>query len=212
MKALGMIEVYSFTTAVCVGDVAAKAADVKVIAFDRNRPISPDVPAPLVMIVKIEGEVAAVRAAVEAGVAYAKEKGKYIVSHIIPRPEEGTENMAYLMDINKDKYNKKIPKSFKGVEVEAPAKRGSIGLLEVQGLVASIEGLDAMLKTSDVRLVHTEKRLGGRLVTIVITGSVSAVKSAVEAGNKNASALGEIFGCEVIANPHDEILKFFDMD
>ena len=78
MKALGMIEVYSFTTAVCVGDVAAKAADVKVIAFDRNRPISPDVPAPLVMIVKIEGEVAAVRAAVEAGVAYAKEKGKYI--------------------------------------------------------------------------------------------------------------------------------------
>ena len=212
MKALGMIEVYSFTTAVCVGDVAAKAADVKVIAFDRNRPISPDVPAPLVMIVKIEGEVAAVRAAVDAGVAYAKEKGKYIVSHIIPRPEEGTENMAYLMDINKDKYNKKIPKSFKGVEVEAPAKRGSIGLLEVQGLVASIEGLDAMLKTSDVRLVHTEKRLGGRLVTIVITGSVSAVKSAVEAGNKNASALGEIFGCEVIANPHDEILKFFDMD
>ncbi len=212
MKALGMIEVYSFTTAVCVGDVAAKAADVKVIAFDRNRPISPDVPAPLVMIVKIEGEVAAVRAAVEAGVNYAKEKGKYIVSHIIARPDDDTENMAYLMDINKDKYNKKIPKSFRGMEIEAPANKGSIGLLEVQGLVASIEGLDAMLKTSEVRLVHTEKRLGGRLVTIVITGSVSAVKSAIEAGNKNASELGEIFGCEVIANPHDEILKFFDME
>ena len=212
MKALGMIEVYSFTTAVCVGDIAAKAADVKVIAFDRNRPISPDVPAPLVMIVKIEGEVAAVRAAVEAGVNYAKEKGKYIVSHIIARPDDDTENMAYLMDINKDKYNKKIPKSFRGMEIEAPANKGSIGLLEVQGLVASIEGLDAMLKTSEVRLVHTEKRLGGRLVTIVITGSVSAVKSAIEAGNKNASELGEIFGCEVIANPHDEILKFFDME
>ena len=212
MKALGMIEVYSFTTAVCVGDIAAKAADVKVIAFDRNRPISPDVPAPLVMIVKIEGEVAAVRAAVEAGVNYAKEKGKYIVSHIIARPDDDTENMAYLMDINKDKYNKKIPKSFRGMEIEAPANKGSIGLLEVQGLVASIEGLDAMLKTTEVRLVHTEKRLGGRLVTIVITGSVSAVKSAIEAGNKNASELGEIFGCEVIANPHDEILKFFDME
>ena len=49
MKALGMIEVYSFTTAVCVGDVAAKAADVKVIAFDRTRPKSEAVPAPLVM-------------------------------------------------------------------------------------------------------------------------------------------------------------------
>ena len=49
MKALGMIEVYSFTTALCVADVMAKAADVEVIAFDRNRPIRTDVPAPLVM-------------------------------------------------------------------------------------------------------------------------------------------------------------------
>ena len=57
MKALGMIEVYSFTTAVCAADAAAKAADVKVIAFDRNRPISPDVPAPLVMEIKLEGSL-----------------------------------------------------------------------------------------------------------------------------------------------------------
>ena len=64
MKALGLIEVYSFTTAVCVADVMAKAADVKVIAFDRNRPIRTDVPAPLVMEVKIEGVVGAVNAAV----------------------------------------------------------------------------------------------------------------------------------------------------
>ncbi len=112
MKALGMIEVYSFTTAVCVADVCAKAADVKIIAFDRNRPKSADVPAPLVMEIKMAGNVAAVRAAVDAGVKYAKEKGKYIVSHIIPNPGEGVENLAYLLDINKDKYNKKLPKNF----------------------------------------------------------------------------------------------------
>jgi len=87
----------------------------------------------------------------------------------------------------------------------------SIGLLEVQGLVAAIEGLDEMLKAADVRLVHTEKRLGGRLVTIIIAGKVDAVKAAIEAGCERASALGEIFGCEVIPNPHDEVLKFFDM-
>ena len=86
----------------------------------------------------------------------------------------------------------------------------SIGLLEVQGLVASIEGLDSMLKAANVRLIHTEKRLGGRLVKIIITGSVSDVTAAVEAGNKRASELGEVFGCEVIANPHEEITKFFD--
>lgn len=113
MRALGVIEVYSFSTAVCVADAAAKAADIRVIAFDRNRPVSPDVPAPLVMAVKIEGTVANVKAAVEAGVALAKSRGKYIVSHVIANPGEDVDKMAYLMDINKDKFNKKLPKSFR---------------------------------------------------------------------------------------------------
>ena len=88
----------------------------------------------------------------------------------------------------------------------------SIGLLEVQGLVASIEGLDAMVKAADVRLVHTEKRLGGRLVTLVIKGKVDAVTAAIEAGKRRAESLGEVFGYEVIANPHEEVTKFFDME
>jgi len=213
MNALGMVEVYSFTTAVCVADVAAKTSDVKIIAFDRNRPISPDVPAPLVMIVKFEGDVAAVKAAVEAGVEYAKAEGKYIVSHVIPNPGIGVEKMAYLMDINKDKYNKKLPKSFLGIDYEAPANNNeAIGLLEVSGLVASIEGADSMLKAANVRLIHSEKRLGGRLVTYIIRGNVAAVKAAVEAGEENAKVLGAIFGKAVIARPHDEIMKFFDIE
>lgn len=213
MNALGMVEVYSFTTAVCVADIAAKTSDVKIIAFDRNRPISPDVPAPLVMIVKFEGDVAAVKAAVEAGVAYAKAEGKYIVSHVIPNPGIGVEKMAYKMDINKDKYNKKLPKSFLGVDYVAPANNNeAIGLLEISGLVASIEGADSMLKAANVRLVHSEKRLGGRLVTYIIRGKVDAVKAAVDAGEENAKVLGGIYGKAVIARPHDEIMKFFDIE
>ena len=110
MKALGMIEVYSFTTAICVADVMAKAADVEVIAFDRNRPIRTDVPAPLVMEVKIEGDNSSVKAAIEAGRAYAEREGKYIVSHVIARPDKQTEGMADLIDINRDKFNKKMVK------------------------------------------------------------------------------------------------------
>lgn len=213
MKALGLVEVYSFTTAVCVADVVAKTADVKVIAFDRNRPINPDVPAPLVMVVKFEGNVAAVRAAVEAGVEYAKAEGKYIVSHIIPNPGVGVEKMAYRLDINKDKYNKKLPKSFLGVEYEAPTNNNeAIGLLEVSGLVAAIEGADAMLKAANVRLIHSEKRLGGRLVTFIIKGNVDAVKAAVDAGEENAKVLGGIYGKAVIPRPHDEVIKFFDIE
>ena len=211
MKALGMVEVYSFTTAVCVADIAAKAADVKIIAFDRNRPLSPDVPAPLIMIVKMEGNVSAVRAAVDAAVTYAKEEGKYVTSHVIANPGTDVEKMAYLLDINKDKFNKKLPKNFLNAEVE-PGFATDIGLLEVQGLVASIEGLDAMLKAADVNVIHTEKRLGGRLVTFIIKGTVSNVKAAIEAGEAHAAPLGQIFGKAVISRPHEEIIKFFDTE
>ncbi len=214
MKALGMLEVYSFTTAVVAADLCAKAADVKIIAFDRTRPGSLDVPAPLVMQIKVEGNVAAVKAAIEAGKAYAEAEKKYIISHTIPNPGDGTEKMAYLLDMNKDKYNKKLPKSFVNAdELEEPKTYGeAIGLIEVEGLVAAIEGLDSMTKAADVRIVHTEKRLGGRLVTFVVAGEVSAVKAAVEAGVKSADEIGNIFGSAVIARPHAELTKFFDME
>ena len=58
----------------------------------------------------------------------------------------------------------------------------AIALLEVQAMVAAITGLDAMVKAADVKLIHVEKRLGGRLVTVVVEGEVSAVKAALEAG------------------------------
>jgi microcompartment protein CcmL/EutN len=212
MNALGMLEVYSFTTAVVAADIAAKAADVKVIAFDRTRPGSADVPAPLVMEVKVEGDNASVKAAIEAAKAYAEDEKMYIVSHVIPRPGQDMEKMAYLLDINKDKYNKKLPKTFYGKEVELPTTNFAIGLLEVSGLVAAITGLDAMVKAADVQLIHSEKRLGGRLVTLIVKGSVSSVKAAVEAGVKASEPLGQVHGQAVIANPHGEIMKFFDFE
>ena len=86
----------------------------------------------------------------------------------------------------------------------------SIGLLEVQALAAAIEGLDAMLKAANVRLIHIERRLGGRLVTVVVAGSVSAVTSAVEAGKSAASKIGSVKCAEVIARPHEEVIKFFN--
>ena len=210
MRALGMMEVYGFPAAVAAADAAAKAADIKVIAFDRNRPFG-KFPVPLIMQFKIEGNVAAVRAAMEAATDYAKSVDKYIVSHVIANPGEGVEKLAYRLDINKDKFNKKLPKNFLVGEEPVVTNRSAIGLLEIDGLVASIEGLDAMLKAADVRIVHTEKRLGGRLVTCVIAGSVSAVKAAIEAGKEAGAPLGDVYGDVVIPNPHDEILKFFDL-
>ena len=88
----------------------------------------------------------------------------------------------------------------------------AIALLEVQAMTAAIEGLDAMLKAADVRLIHVEKRLGGRLVTVVVDGSVSAMTAAAEAGREAAARVGNVKLCEVIARPHPEITKFLYTD
>ena len=81
----------------------------------------------------------------------------------------------------------------------------AIALLEVQAMVTAIVGLDAMVKAADVKLIHVEKRLGGRLVTVVVEGSVSAVKAA-------AAQVGPVKLCEVIARPHPQIMKFLRTD
>ena len=84
----------------------------------------------------------------------------------------------------------------------------AIALLEVQALVAAIAGLDAMVKAANVKLIHVEKRLGGRLVTVVVEGSVSDVKAALEAGKVAAAAVGNVKLAEVIARPHPDVMSF----
>ena len=84
----------------------------------------------------------------------------------------------------------------------------AIALLEVQAMVAAITGLDAMVKAADVRLIHVEKRLGGRLVTVVVEGEVSAVTAALEAGRIEAAKVGNVKCCEVIARPHPDVMSF----
>ncbi len=84
----------------------------------------------------------------------------------------------------------------------------AIALLEVQSMVAAIAGLDAMVKAADVELIHVEKRLGGRLVTVVVEGNVSSVEAAARAGEAEAAAVGKVKLCEVIARPHPDVMKF----
>ena len=84
----------------------------------------------------------------------------------------------------------------------------AIALLEVQAMVAAITGLDAMVKAANVKLIHVEKRLGGRLVTVVVEGEVSAVQAAAEAGRVAAAEVGNVKLCEVIARPHPDVMRF----
>lgn len=88
----------------------------------------------------------------------------------------------------------------------------AIGLVEVSSLGHAIIMLDDMLKAADVTFAATERKLGGRLVTIVVIGDISAVNAAVEAGTASAKANGAFKAANVIARPHEEILKFLHLD
>lgn len=88
----------------------------------------------------------------------------------------------------------------------------SLGLVEVSALGHAITMLDEMLKVADVEFVATERKLGGRLVTIVVKGSLSAVKASVDAGEASARANGCFKASQVIARPHPEIYKFLHLD
>lgn len=82
----------------------------------------------------------------------------------------------------------------------------AIGLLETRGLVALVEGTDAMLKAANVELAGPMKQVGSALVTAVVVGDVAAVKAATEAGVQAAKAVGgDVVSVHVIARPHTDV-------
>ena len=82
----------------------------------------------------------------------------------------------------------------------------AIGFIETKGLVGNIEATDAMLKAASVDFLGSVA-LGAGLVAVVVTGEVASVKASVEAGAEAASRVGELVSTNVIARPHNDIIK-----
>lgn len=105
-KALGLLEVFGFTTAVVIGDMIAKAADVHIVALDKNKPANGDAAeVPLLMTIKFEGDVADVEQALMVGVEEAKRRNLLVTYDLISRQAEDTEKMARIAATGKDKLN-----------------------------------------------------------------------------------------------------------
>ena len=81
----------------------------------------------------------------------------------------------------------------------------AIGLIETRGLVALVEGVDAMLKAANVELVGPMVQVGNALVTALVVGDVAAVKAATDAGAQAARTVGEVVSVQVIPRPHDDV-------
>ena len=83
-KALGLIEVIGYPTAIAAADAASKASNVTVSAISKV--------GSGIMTVQLIGDVAAIRSAVEAGAVAAKEIGTLRTTHVIPRYDSQLEN------------------------------------------------------------------------------------------------------------------------
>ena len=80
----------------------------------------------------------------------------------------------------------------------------ALGLLECKGLVALMEGTDAMLKAANVEMMGWDKA-GSGMVTAFVKGDVAAVKAAVDAGAEAAGRVGQVIRVHVIPRPHDDL-------
>ena len=78
--ALGLVETMGLAAGVEAADSMVKAANVTIVARQQ-------VGGGLVAIL-IEGDVGAVKAAVDAGAAAASQVGKVVSAHVIPRPHD----------------------------------------------------------------------------------------------------------------------------
>jgi len=83
MKALGMIETRGFIAMVEAADAMVKAAQVELIGYEK-------IGGGYVTAI-VRGDVAAVRAAVDAGVRAAEKVGEIVSTHVIPRPHENVD-------------------------------------------------------------------------------------------------------------------------
>lgn len=77
-EAIGLIETRGYVPAVEAADAMVKAANVTRIGSER-------VGSGLVTVI-VQGDVGAVKAAVDAGAAAAKKVGELMSVHVIPRP------------------------------------------------------------------------------------------------------------------------------
>lgn len=87
-EALGMIETKGFAAMVEASDAMVKAAKVDLVGYEK-------IGGGYVTAI-VRGDVAAVKAAVEAGVRGAEKVGEVISVHVIPRPHQNVDSVLPL--------------------------------------------------------------------------------------------------------------------
>jgi len=182
-QALGMIETKGLVALFEAADAMLKAANVTFGGWEK-------VGSGLVAAF-VEGDVAAVKAATDAGAAAARRVGELSAVGVLPRPHDELGPFY---------------QTAAAVKNGDPDKNSALGLIETRGLVGLIEASDAMCKAASVKLVKSIE-IGGGYVTSVVRGDVGSVRAAVDAGAAAARRVGEVVSSHIIARPHELMVE-----
>ncbi|WDD89141.1 BMC domain-containing protein [Fusobacterium nucleatum] len=148
MKALGLIETRGMVGAIVAADIALKTAQVELINKEYTK-------GGLVCI-EFEGDVAAVKASVEAAVMAIKDMGVLIASHVIPRPDDSVEKIIKrkVEPSMEEVTQKKVEETKKEIKDIEEKSLENVELKDIQG---EIEEINEILKVSKNRKTKNKK-------------------------------------------------------
>ncbi len=178
-NSIGLLELKSIPIGLETADEMLKAADVKLLLA------SPICPGKYIIIVS--GNVGAVKSSVEAGI---KTAGFFLIGHHI---------------INN--VHDSIPSAICGT-TSVDVSPGAIGCIETISAMTIVMAGDIAAKASNVKLIEIRiaRGLGGKGF-LILSGEISAVKSAVNACLNQLKETGDITSSAVITSPAKELLE-----
>jgi len=147
-KAFGLIETVGLVAAVEAADAGVKAANVKLIGYELARGGG-------LTTVKFLGDVGAVKAAVEAGKAAAERVGKVYAVHVIPRPDDQTEEYFKREKVEKVD-GKKVENTDSNIETDKTAE--AVEKEEIKEFEKEIHIKEKVEKAEQTNKSETEKK------------------------------------------------------
>jgi microcompartment protein CcmL/EutN len=174
---IGIVELSSIAAGYATSDAMLKAADVEMLLA---RSICSGK-----YMVMVGGNIAAVQASVEAGVEASEAA---VIDH------------AVLSNLD--------PSVFPAISGANPVEElDALGVIESFSVTSLIEAADAAAKSAAIQLVEIRlaMALGGKAFA-TLTGSVSDVQAAVEAGAALVAEKGLLVNRVVIPGPHPNLL------
>ena len=177
-KALGLLEFTSIAKGMEAADAMTKAADIR---LEEAKTICPGK-----YLIIVSGDVAAVRASVEAGEEVGRQTivDRLLIANIHDELLAGLNGSNDISQVN------------------------SVGVIEFFSVASAVIAADAAAKAADVKMIEVRlaMAIGGKSF-IVMTGELSAVNAAVDAGVMAARDAGMLIGKTVIPSPTKEFFQ-----